>query len=146
GLENQGKIQQASTMAEMKKLRGQPLTQEDQAAIDANTKQTMGNVMAISGDTENPETDLPPIQNEPPQGNYPYSKTPGFIDKLGKGQNQDVRQVRLPGSLDSAQQEQDVNNTLDRLGFQGTAAQQHAQLQPKMTELNNWIENESSLN
>jgi len=92
------------------------------------------------------QTDLPPIKTEAPKGNYPYEKTPSYMQKLGQGQNQNVRQIRIPGSLDSAQQEQEVNNTLDRLGFKGTAAQQHAQLQPKMTELNDWIENESSLN
>ncbi len=83
-------------------------------------------------------SDLPPITNT-----YPYAKSPSALQKLGKGQDQATRQIRLPHGY--AEDEKAANDTLNRLGFQGSGEQQYGQIQPKLTELNNWIQNNSSM-
>lgn len=83
---------------------------------------------------------LPPISDDT---GYPYAQTPSNFSKIGKGQNQNVRQIRLPHGY--AEDEAAANNTLDRLGFQGSGEQQYGQIQPKLNELNNWIQTKSSM-
>lgn len=108
------------------------------AAQDA--KETIQTAKAQPGGLQAGFIKLPPIGEDT---GYPYSKAPSTLSKIGKGQNQNVRQIRLPHGY--AEDETAANNTLDRLGFQGSGEQQYGQIQPKLTELNNWIQTKSSM-
>lgn len=76
---------------------------------------------------------------------YPFAKTPSSISKLGKGQNQAVRQIRFKGSPNAPALEDNANNTLDRLGVQGNANDQLAMFPKIKTMISDWIKSKSSM-
>ncbi len=75
------------------------------------------------------------------------TKLPGIFKKAGTAEQrggqkirEGVRGIKEPASVSGARQETEINATLTRRGFKGTPSQQYAQIEPKMNELENEIQ------
>lgn len=64
------------------------------------------------------------------------------LQKAGKYTKQKSAPIYTKGSVWGAEREDAINETLDRLGFKGTAQDKYAQLAPKFEVLNKSIKNE----
>lgn len=75
------------------------------------------------------------------------TKLPKIFTKIGKEEQkfgsatrEGVRRIKQPASVFGAGQEKEINDTLNKLRIKGTPAQQYAQLEPKLNELETKIQ------